>query len=52
MKTPLIRKPYTTPTFARETLAHIKREMERPHRAESTKKNADTHANGGHLGED
>jgi hypothetical protein len=49
MKTPQSRKPYRTPTYTRETLAQVKREMARPHRAESTKKNADSLANGGHL---
>ena len=57
MKTPQSRKPNRTPTrpftrtptTRRETLASVQREMSQPHRAESTKKNADTLANGGHL---
>ena len=49
MKTPQSRKPHRTPTTTRETLASVKREMAKPRRAESTLKDADTLANGGHL---
>jgi len=34
---------------ARQVLANLKREVARPRRAESTKKDADTGANGGHT---
>ncbi|MDP9268087.1 MAG: hypothetical protein M3P27_07135 [Acidobacteriota bacterium] len=36
-------------TSAKQTLARVKREMDQPRRAESTLKDADTVANGGHL---
>ena len=36
-------------TSSAAVLARLKREMAKPRRAESTQKDADTHANGGHL---
>jgi len=45
-------KKMSAKTTSRTTLSSIRREMAEPHRAESTKKGADTFANGGHLTKD